>query len=79
MIAPHFTVLSKYDIRTERDSLGSMDLPRTCLSGINTQRAIENFPTLGMPLSHFPEFFRALASVKKAGARMNADLRVLRS
>lgn len=67
----------KHDTRTERDSLGSMDLPRTCLWGINTQRAIENFPVSGMPLSHFPEFVRALASVKKAAARVNADLRVL--
>ncbi|MEY8841813.1 lyase family protein [Cribrihabitans sp. XS_ASV171] len=67
----------KHDIRTEHDSLGPMDLPRTCLWGINTQRAIENFPISGMPLSHFPEFVRALASVKKAAARVNADLRVL--
>lgn len=65
------------DIRREEDSLGSLDLPRTCLWGIHTQRAIENFPISGLPLSHFPEFIRALAWVKKAAARANLGLKVL--
>ncbi len=66
-----------HDIRREEDSLGAMDLPRTCLWGIHTQRAIENFPISGMPLSHFPEFIRSLAWVKKAAARANLGLGVL--
>ena len=64
-------------MRHEEDSLGAMDLPRTCLWGIHTQRAIENFPISGIPLSHFPEFIRALAWVKKAAARANHRLGVL--
>lgn len=66
-----------HDIRREEDSLGPMDLPRTCLWGIHTQRAIENFPISGLPLSTFPEFIRALAWVKKAAARANLALGVL--
>ncbi|MCE0505019.1 aspartate ammonia-lyase [Roseivivax sp. GX 12232] len=67
----------KHDVRTESDSLGQMDLPRTCIWGIHTQRAIDNFPISGLPLYHFPEFVRALAWVKKTAARVNADLDVL--
>ena len=66
-----------HDMRREEDSLGQMDLPRTCLWGIHTQRAIENFPISGIPLSHFPEFIRALAWVKKAAARANLGMKVL--
>ena len=64
-------------MRREEDSLGPMDIPRTCLWGIHTQRAIENFPISNIPLAHFPEFIRALAWVKKAAARANLELGVL--
>lgn len=66
-----------HDLRREHDSLGEISLPRTCLWGIHTQRAIENFPISGIPLSHFPEFIRALAWVKKSAARANRALGVL--
>ena len=66
-----------HDMRHEQDSLGAMDLPRTCLWGIHTQRAIDNFPISGLNLSHFPEFIRSLAWVKKACARANLSLGVL--
>jgi aspartate ammonia-lyase len=65
------------EFRTEEDSLGTMDLPRDCLWGIHTQRAIENFPISGIPLAHFPEFVRALAWVKKAAATTNLALGAL--
>lgn len=66
-----------HDMRREEDSLGTMDLPRTCLWGIHTQRALENFPVSGIPLQHFPEFIRALAWVKKAAARANLSSGVM--
>jgi aspartate ammonia-lyase len=66
-----------HDLRREEDSLGPLSLPRTCLWGIHTQRAIENFPISGIPLSHFPEFIRALAWVKKSAARANRALGTL--
>ncbi|WP_068301013.1 aspartate ammonia-lyase [Pararhodobacter sp. CCB-MM2] len=69
--------LRRPETRIEEDSLGTMTLPADCLWGIHTQRAIENFPISGIPLSHFPEFVRSLAWVKKAAARANRDLGVL--
>ena len=69
--------LRRPETRIEEDSLGTMTLPGDCLWGIHTQRAIENFPISGIPLSHFPEFVRSLAWVKKAAARANRDLGVL--
>ncbi|WP_071796889.1 aspartate ammonia-lyase [Natronohydrobacter thiooxidans] len=65
------------DLRIEEDSLGSIALPKDCLWGIHTQRAIENFPISGIPLAHFPEFIRALAWVKKAAALANQGLGAL--
>ena len=63
--------------RIEEDSLGTLELPRDCLWGLHTERAIANFPISGIPLSHFPEFVRALAWVKTAAARANLALGVL--
>lgn len=63
--------------RAEEDSLGVIDLPTDCLWGVHTQRAIDNFPISGIPLSHFPEFVRSLAWVKKAAAAANLNLGVL--
>lgn len=63
--------------RSETDSLGDMRLPADCLWGIHTQRAIENFPISGIKLSLFPEVIRALAAVKLAATRANAQLGVL--
>ena len=67
------------EIRIEEDSLGTMELPKNCLWGIHTQRAMDNFPISGIPLSHFPEFVRSLAWVKKAAAQANHALGVLES
>lgn len=50
--------------RIEEDSLGQMALPKDCMWGIHTARAIENFPISGIPLNLFPEFIRSLAWVK---------------
>jgi len=63
--------------RTEEDNLGEIRLPADCLWGIHTQRAIENFPISGIPLSHFPEFITALAWTKIAAANANEQLGVL--
>ncbi|WP_417264473.1 aspartate ammonia-lyase [Celeribacter sp.] len=63
--------------RTEEDNLGEVVLPKDCLWGIHTQRAIENFPISGIPLNHFPEFIKALAWVKLAAASANMKLGTL--
>ncbi|MBY6068504.1 aspartate ammonia-lyase [Leisingera aquaemixtae] len=59
--------------RTERDSIGQVELPADCLHGIQTERARQNFPITGVPLSHFPALVRALAMVKSAAARANEE------
>ena len=58
--------------RSESDLLGELDtIPKNALYGIATQRAVDNYPITGVKLSHFPEFIRALAFVKKAAATAN--------
>ncbi|MFY0621031.1 MAG: aspartate ammonia-lyase [Pelagimonas sp.] len=63
--------------RTEIDSLGKFDLPADTLYGIQTARALENFPISDVPLKHFPRFVEALAAVKKAAAQANLEAGVL--
>lgn len=60
--------------RTEKDLLGSADIPINALYGIQTWRATQNFTLTGVPLNHFPKFVRALAMVKMAAAKANAEL-----
>jgi len=58
--------------RTERDSMGEMQVPHDALYGAQTQRAVLNFPVSGrrMPSA----FIRALLLVKASAARANAKL-----
>jgi aspartate ammonia-lyase len=61
-------------VRLETDLLGSMEVPEDALFGIQTLRAVHNFPITGTPTSHFPTLIRALAMVKQGAARANARL-----
>jgi len=58
--------------RPEKDLLGEKAVPKSALYGIQTLRAIENFPISGIPISAYPEFVDALVQVKIAAARANA-------
>ncbi len=60
--------------RREHDLLGDRDVPEAALYGVQTLRAIENFPITGVTLQTFPELITALAQVKEAAARANRDL-----
>src|SRR4029078_1500405 len=61
--------------RTERDSMGEMEVPADALYGASTQRAVLNFPISGQ---RFPRaFIRALALIKQAPAETNAELGLL--
>jgi len=63
------------DFRTERDSLGPIDVPTSALYGAQTQRALDNFPVSDL---RFPRaFIRALGIVKVAAARANSELELL--
>lgn len=63
--------------RIETDSLGEVTVPSEALYGSQTKRAATNFPITGVAISHYPDVINALAFVKKACARTNAELGVL--
>ena len=58
--------------RTERDTLGEVQVPANAYWGAQTQRALENFPVSGLK-SH-PALVRAYVAVKLAAARTNQEL-----
>ncbi len=58
--------------REERDFLGKVRLPGEAYYGIQTARALENFPISG--LKAHPEMVRAMAMIKKSAAATNAGL-----
>ena len=60
--------------RREHDLLGDRDVPDAALYGVQTLRAIENFPITGVTLRDFPEIIIALAQVKEAAAHANHEL-----
>ena len=63
------------NVRIERDSFGSIEVPQNQLWGAQTQRSLNQFDisTEKMPL----EFIDALALVKKACIFVNAELGLL--
>jgi aspartate ammonia-lyase len=63
--------------RREHDLLGERDVPADAMYGVQTLRALENFPITGVPLREFPELVDALAAVKEAAALANRDLGLL--
>jgi fumarate hydratase class II len=60
------------DFRIEKDSLGELRVPASALYGVQTQRAVENFPITG--LRPWRAFIWSMATIKTAAARVNADL-----
>ncbi|MFZ5869984.1 MAG: class II fumarate hydratase, partial [Actinomycetota bacterium] len=63
------------EYRLEHDTMGEVRVPAAALYRAQTQRAVENFPISGTRLER--GHIRALALVKKAAARANAELGVL--
>ena len=59
--------------RIEKDLLGERAVPADALYGIHTVRAVENLGFSARILSNYPDYIRALATVKKAAARANRD------
>ncbi|MBI5286305.1 MAG: aspartate ammonia-lyase [Deltaproteobacteria bacterium] len=56
-------------VRIERDSLGEKKVPADAYYGVQTVRAIENFPVSG--IRPFDVFIKATAMVKRAAAEAN--------
>ncbi len=61
--------------RTERDSLGPVEVPADALWQAQTQRAVDNFPVSGQPVPS--AIVRALARIKAAAATANLRLGVI--
>ena len=61
--------------RIEHDSMGEVEVPDDALWRAQTQRAVENFPIRGTRLE--ADHIKALAQVKAAAAKVNADLGVI--
>lgn len=62
-------------MRTEKDSMGEMQVPSGAMYGASTARAIENFPISNLRFSR--SFLHALGLIKAAAAQVNADLGLL--
>ena len=58
--------------RTEKDSLGTKEIPANVYYGIQTLRAMENYPISGM--RGHPTLIRAIGMVKQAAAEANQEL-----
>ncbi len=61
--------------RIERDSLGELEVPQGALYGIQTQRAVLNFPVSG--LRPWRAFIWSMATIKRAAAEVHRDLGLL--
>ncbi|MFG0256507.1 MAG: class II fumarate hydratase [Phycisphaerales bacterium JB043] len=61
--------------RTEKDTMGAMEVPASALYGASTQRAVLNFPVSGRPVA--PQIIHAYGHLKASCAEVNRDLGLL--
>jgi fumarate hydratase class II len=64
--------MTKAAMRTEKDSMGQMQVPSDALYGASTQRAVENFPVSGKPVP--AAVIHGFGMLKAACATVNKDL-----
>jgi len=62
-------------MRKEQDSMGDMLVPDDAYYGAQTQRAVENFPISGIPISK--SMIQALGKIKRSAAIVNNELGLL--
>src|ERR1700680_2518513 len=77
---PHRSQMHSYGrdemkVPIERDSLGQREVPANAYYGIQTQRAIENYPISGYR-AH-PRLIQAIGMIKKAAATANRELKLV--
>jgi fumarate hydratase class II len=63
------------DFRIEKDSLGELKVPANAYYGVQTQRAVNNFPISG--LKPYPAFVWSMAAIKRSAALVNGELGLL--
>ncbi len=64
------------DYRTEKDSLGEVQVPATAYYAAQTQRAVINFPISGQ--KPYRAFVWSMIAIKRAAAEVNRDLGLLK-
>jgi aspartate ammonia-lyase len=69
--------VTQMKMRMEKDSLGQREVPANAYYGIQTQRAIDNYPISGYR-AH-PKLVCAMGMIKKAAAMANRELKLLDS
>ena len=67
--------MTEQDFRIEHDSMGEVRVPAHAKWRAQTQRAVENFPVSGATLER--SHIEALARIKAAAAKVNAELGIL--
>jgi fumarate hydratase, class II len=75
ILSPHSPPSPPSDIRTEKDTMGPMEVPADVLYGASTQRAVLNFPVSGRPIPI--RLIMAYAILKAACATVNNRLKRL--
>ncbi|MEK9198280.1 aspartate ammonia-lyase [Ureibacillus sp. FSL E2-3493] len=63
------------EFRIEKDFLGEKEIPKDAYYGVQTMRAVENFPITGYRIH--PELIKSLGIVKKAAALANIEVGML--
>ena len=63
------------EFRIEKDSLGPIEVPENAYFGVQTQRAVHNFPVSGM--KPYQAFIWSMAAIKTAAAKVHLDLKLL--
>ena len=61
--------------RLEKDSIGPKEIPAHVYYGVQTARAVENYPISGM--SAHPTLIRAIGMIKRAAAEANKELKLI--
>ena len=59
-------------MREEKDSMGVFNIPDEVYYGVQTARALDNFPISGLKAD--PDFIKASVLIKKAAAKVNTEL-----
>lgn len=67
--------MSEHEFRTEKDSIGTKNVPEDVYYGVQSLRAAENFHITG--LNMHPEIINSLAYIKKAAAITNCEAGLL--
>lgn len=64
-------------MRTEKDLLGTLEVPAEAYYGVHTQRALHNFQISKTRIDEFPAIIRGMVMVKKASALANKEMHTI--